>query len=331
MGFFDTKENKIKKSETAKNSAGIIRLLPKIKDYVIYTAALEALGRIGDDPAVDELIKLFDKDQYRWEIRCISALKLANNPKASNFIKRIYLDEKKRRNDQPFGFISKMSDFELIAKNSLLELGDVDALMDEIGYQNYYVDNKISLDKDHIQFLCKSIKNHIHQEPLLLKIILESKVHALCLEALNKINNVNNLSKDNLKKIIYNIAITEDILQKISNELVIEVLSYIKYGNTIEDEKYKIFDILLSEIRKRGAIVTYNSGASSCKRCDGKGTYIVSHWNDDARDHDDYTVQCSTCKATGKVATDTIQSVFNGSELKFTVFRSADNRIVLIQ
>ena len=337
MGIFNSlKLRKIKKFELLKNAEGIIKLLPRIDDYFVKQEALQALGRIGNDKAIDELIKRFETSDHYYKKDYINALALSNNPKAFSYIRQTYLFEVNHRGL----YDSELSEIGTYIKEILLKTGDVDLLMEEIVDQNkyfdYYYKTIKNIPHDHFAFLSDSINKYITDREQLLKILSESRVHAFCKEALKKLKDINKLPEKTLKSIIGNKAIAKDILQCLNNkQIIFELLAGLKYTQKIDkiisvgDSNYLLFDDLLTEIRGCGGTVKYNTGTVACPDCGGKGEYTYTKHNDFLDEHIDKTETCKRCKGSQKISIEIYQVLFNDKTLELKVYRN-NNRIDLI-
>ncbi len=337
MGIFNSlKLRKIKKFELLQNAEGIIKLLPRIDDYFVKEAAIQALGRIGNDKAIDELIKRFEAFDHYFKKDYINALALSNNPKAFSYLKQTYLFEVNHRGL----YTSELSEIGDYIKQILLKTGDVDLLMEEILNQNKYFDYFYKTIKniphDHFAFLSDSINKYITDSEQLLNILSESRVHAFCKEALKKIKDINKLPDKTLKSIIGNKAIAKDILPcLIDKQIIFEFLAGLKYTQktdeiiSVANSNYLLFDDLLTEIRSFGGTVKYNTGTVVCPDCGGKGEYTYTKHNDFLDEHIDKTETCKRCNGSRKISIDIYQVLFNDKTLELKVYRN-NNRINLI-
>jgi hypothetical protein len=318
MGFFNKmKLNQIKKLEAAKSSAGIIKLFPKINDPFISDAALEALGRIGDSLAVNELKNRFNKlyvnDNLKAE-RYIKILKSSANQEAFDFIRQIY--KNKFYQDSPTCM------FHYLSMSALIDIGDVDVLMENIDTLN----NNTNVQPTEQEVICLSISKNINDEKMLLRIISESKINAFCYEALKKIKDINNVTEQILEKIICNKAITNAILPRINDTgLLLKILTKAKDQGT--DSYYAIFDMLLKEINRRGFKVSHTVDQVECHFCEGKGSYKRHSDFDSDFGNMYHLVSCSRCNATGKINVNDICIEHDGLKISLRVYRNEKHEI----
>lgn len=369
MNLFDKiKLGKIKKFEAAKNSAGIIKLLTKINDSSASDVALEALGRIGDSLAINELKNRFNKlyvnDNLDAE-KYIKILKSSGNQEAYDFIRGIYKNDFYQNNP--------ICMFHSLALSALIDIGDINILMENIDTLQY---NNVGPAEQ--EAICQHIRENINDEKMLLRIISESKVHAFCREALAKIKDINQAPEDILIKILHNKTITKDIILLINNEkLLLKILSETKINAVcyealkkikdinkipeqileeiicnraiteailprINDTKlllkilakakgqytiYPIFDMLLKEIGRRGVDVSLTANKVKCPSCEGKGSYKSPSDFDSDFGNMYHLVDCSVCKKTGKIIGNDISIEHDGLKIGLMVYRIKKNEI----
>jgi hypothetical protein len=281
------------------------------------------LGRIGDKPAIDELKSRFNKlyvnDNLNAE-RYIHILKSSVNPEAIDFIRKIYKN----------GFYEGKPQcrFKSIAMSALLDIGDGEVFTEKV--ESLYQGD---LQPAEQEALCRLIRENIHDEHVLLKIVSQSKIYDLCHEALNRIKDINQVPEEMLIRILNNETITREILPLIHDtELLLKLLkSAIRTDDpaitSVSNDCYKIFDILCKEMKRRDYAVTTIANQAECHHCKGKGSFMNTKYNDFAEVYEDYTVRCARCKETGKIEVEDIGIILKGQEIHLRVYRNEKHQI----